>query len=282
MESLNHTPPTFDYMPTPSTQRTGSIVSSSASAASVREDSFLGDDSVSIATSSSSNLRLAEIAKRIFQTCESWRASSDAGGRNQGSSINGYPDQYAELFSASQSLMSALSGVVGKEHGKEATISGTIGDSEILMILSCYLKLLSGYDRIFDFWSHVLESTHLGHAPPSSMRDTLLNLLPPVSIGLFLAPTCYVSQVRLVLEVTGKLYQELSQSLERISMALVARDRIACAERISYVSDTTVELVMGKNRSVAVKKEVVSKLIEDKDIQKRLETHLSTMRSGSG
>lgn len=224
--------------------------------------------------------RITALARSIFQS-----SAKGKKGIEEPQSSSSYPDQYVDIFNSTQSLVKTIAELCPSKDpaspGQREALLPNVGDAEILMILTCYLKLLEGYDQIFDVWLGFLNPTQLNNTP-SSMYTLILNFLPPVSIGLFLAPTCHTAQVRLLLEIASKMYHELGQSLEHITERLSNRDKTASMETISFMADTTAELVMSRKRAVGSKQDSVLKMIEDKEVQRKLEYCLSTIQGGNG
>ena len=70
------------------------------------------------------------------------------------------------------------------------------------------------------------------------------------------------------------MYDEFQDRLKRFAKALNERDRATPMERISYVSDKTTELVVSRERSVALKKQKVLECSRDEGLKKRFDMTL--------
>jgi hypothetical protein len=189
-----------------------------------------------------------------------------------------YPEVYARIFQASQAFVQLLkdveSGIAPFLNLKDRTCT-EVEDADIICTMSCFLKLLTGYERIFTFWLDLMTSPLEDATIKATFCRRITQLLPTVSIGSFVAPTCYLSQLRLVLDVAGHMYDELQNSLKRFAKTLNERDRATSMERISYVSDTTTELVVSRERLVASKKQKVLECSQDKGLEKRFDIMLA-------
>ncbi|RYO45739.1 hypothetical protein AA0116_g13098 [Alternaria tenuissima] len=188
-----------------------------------------------------------------------------------------YPEVYARIFQVSQAFVQILKDVETQDapflDPKDRTCA-EVEDADIVCTMSCFLKLLTGYDRIFTFWLDLMTSSLEDATVKATFRHTITHLLPTVSIGSFVAPPCYLSQLCLVLDVAGRMYDEFQDGLRRFAKTLNERDRAISMERISYVSDTTTELVIGRERSVALKKQKVLECSRDEGLKRRFDTTL--------
>jgi hypothetical protein len=184
---------------------------------------------------------------------------------------------YARIFQVSQAFVQILKDVETQDvpflDPKDRTCA-EVEDADIVCTMSCFLKLLTGYDRIFTFWLDLMTSSLEDATVKATFRHTITHLLPTVSIGSFIAPPCYLSQLRLVLDVAGRMYDEFQDGLKRFAKTLSERDRATSMERISYVSDTTTELVIGRERSVALKKQKVLECSQDEGLKRRFDMML--------
>lgn len=188
-----------------------------------------------------------------------------------------YPEVYARIFQVSQAFVQILKDVETQDapflDPKDRTCA-EVEDADIVCTMSCFLKLLTGYDRIFTFWLDLMTSSLEDATVKATFRHTITHLLPTVSIGSFVAPPCYLSQLCLVLDVAGRMYDEFQDGLRRFAKTLNERDRAISMERISYVFDTTTELVIGRERSVALKKQKVLECSRDEGLKRRFDTTL--------
>lgn len=146
--------------------------------------------------------------------------------RALGGSIQ-YPEVYARIFQVSQAFVQLVKDV---ESGhapfldlKDRTCA-EVEDADIICTMSCFLKLLTGYERIFTFWLELMISSLDDAALKVTFRHTITHLLPTVPIGSFVAPPCYFSQLRLVLDDAGCMYDEFQNSLKHFAKALNERN----------------------------------------------------------
>jgi hypothetical protein len=187
-----------------------------------------------------------------------------------------YPEVYARIFQVSQAFAQIPKEV---EAGNTLSLNldtkyrtcAEVEDADIICTMSCFLKLLAGYDRTFTFWLNLMNSPVEDAASKATFRETIIHFLPSVSIGTFVAPPCYLAQLRLVLVVAGLMYDEFQDGLKRFAKALNERDRAKSMERISYVSDTTSELVVSRERTVALKKQKVLECARDESLKRRID-----------
>jgi hypothetical protein len=187
-----------------------------------------------------------------------------------------YPEVYARIFQVSQAFVQILKEV---ETGNTLSLNldtkdrtcAEVEDADIICTMSCFLKLLAGYDRIFTFWLDLMNSPVEDAALKATFRETIIHFLPSVSIGTFVAPPCYLAQLRLVLDVAGHMYDEFQDGLKRFAKTLNERDRATSMERISYVSDRTTELVVSRERTVALKKQKVLECARDESLKRRID-----------
>jgi hypothetical protein len=96
-----------------------------------------------------------------------------------------YPEVYARVFQVSQAFVQLLKDV---ESGhapfldlKDHTCA-EVEDADIICTMSCFLKLLTGYERIFTFWLDLMTSSLEDAALKATFRHTITHLLPTVSI----------------------------------------------------------------------------------------------------
>ncbi|CAG5137794.1 uncharacterized protein ALTATR162_LOCUS210 [Alternaria atra] len=216
---------------------------------------------------------LSSVAHDVFHNLGTLRLES----RALDGSIQ-YPEVYARISQVSQAFVQLLKDV---EYGhapfldlKERTYA-EVEDADIICTMSCFLKLLTGYERIFTFWLDLMTSSLEDAALKATFRHTITHSLPTVSIGSFVAPPCYLSQLRLVLDVAGCMYDEFQNSLKRFAKALDERNRATSMERISYMSDTTTGLVVSRERSVALTKQKVLECSRDEGLKKRIDMTLA-------
>ena len=109
-----------------------------------------------------------------------------------------------------------------------------------------------------------------------TFRHTIIHFLPSVSIGTFVAPPYYLAQLRLVLDVAGHMYDESQDLLNHFAKTLNERDRVTSMERISYVSDTTTELVVSRERTVALKKQKMLECSRNVSLERRIHMTLAS------
>ncbi|KAF2469546.1 uncharacterized protein BDR25DRAFT_356258 [Lindgomyces ingoldianus] len=259
----------------------GSIVSSSPPAHfRGMDENMIRDDLLS--SSRSVINPIADVAIAIFQIIELDNIRLQPDSPILVEVPSGHPDLYAHTFNNSQSLVQVLcTSYIPYDKSDRDKIPDAVDDAEILLVLSCFTKLLARYDKIFTCWLSLIESVlHPQDLFAPVLKDTILQLLPPISIGMFLAPTCHVAQLQLILEVSGNMFQELSQCLERVVASISGRDPMARAGVITHVSDTTAELVMSRERAVRAKKGMLLQRIKDQGVQKKVEVLLSPSEIG--
>lgn len=223
---------------------------------------------------------LAHIVTEVFQNIESGDTCPSAASDLFQPNSLGYTNLHTHMFSSTEAFLQTLSAFELSNSSSpmsEARCLNHLDDPEILLVLSCFLKLLLGYDKIFEFWVDVLHGSPDRPMRCALWKETLFRLLPPISIGRFFAPMCCVAQLRLVLDVSGKMYQKLSRGLQEVGGAIGGRDRSSAATKVTHISDTTVELVLGRDRLVKVKRDKVLELIEDKNVQRQVEVNMSSM-----
>ncbi|KAF2869714.1 hypothetical protein BDV95DRAFT_608555 [Massariosphaeria phaeospora] len=225
--------------------------------------------------------QVSELVREIFRPLESDHSGSNASYSFSPDDLStGYPDLYAHTFSATQPLIQVLSTVDASRStwgmAKETTILSSWGDSELLLIVSCFLRLLTTYDKIFIFWHNLLESSTKNGLTLGTLDNCMPYLLPPVSIGMFLEPRCSLAQLRLVVETCSNMYDDLGRSLQHISNSVTGRDRIAAADRTTYLSDAVFELVVSREWLTRSKRDKMLDLIEDNAVQRKIEELISS------
>ncbi|KAF2642239.1 hypothetical protein P280DRAFT_261193 [Massarina eburnea CBS 473.64] len=195
---------------------------------------------------------------------------------------------YCQTFGPSQSFVQALA-----SFGDTLSTLNTEGnsfpppdvdDAELLLVLACYLKLLSRYDAIFSCWLPLVEPEvheQYNQSRSSTLRDTILRVLPLNNVASVLIPTFYVAQLRLIVEISHKMHSRLSQSLGTVAEKVTGR-ATSPSSPISHISDTTLELVMGRERMVKAKKAKLMALIENSRARESMESHFALLEGGDG
>jgi hypothetical protein len=185
-------------------------------------------------------------------------------------------DLYAETFNSSQSLVQTLSTSYRPDEISDPDAAlHVVEDADHLLVLSCFLKLLSRYDKIFAVWLGLLEATtKIQNTFNLVLRDIILQLKPPISVGMFMAPSCYVAQIQFILELCGNMFQNSSQSLDNVVVKLKGRSPLTGVPAIPHVSDTVLALVVSREISVRTRKEDVLQRLMDQDVRGHLEVLL--------
>jgi hypothetical protein len=143
-----------------------------------------------------------------------------------------------------------------------------LDDSTMLIILSCYLRLIKIYDHFFSNATQHLTSLSSLHMHTT---DTPIGVpsspLPTLSIGSFPLPITISSflQIRFTLETVADMYIQLRNALSRIGTLISAKrhggDFNSCGS--SLITKTTFELVLSRERSTGEKMGSVKRLCGD-------------------
>ncbi|KAF2258896.1 hypothetical protein CC78DRAFT_548761 [Lojkania enalia] len=222
---------------------------------------------------------IADTALHIFQPNEldSLRLLPQPRRPSAKEAPRGSLDLYTHTFNASQALAKVVHLTKDSCCGHEQSGSLPIDDADLVLTLSCFLKLLSRYDTIFRLWLDVIDHSMVYHDDTlpslalSSLRGDMMRLLPPVTIGLYAAPHFHFSQIQLTLDVSTNMMGELGEALEILATNVTGRNRRANVNVLTHVGDTTIELVMEKMRAVVGRKETVMKKMEDTAVKQRIE-----------
>lgn len=226
---------------------------------------------------------IAEISTKIFQPS----GPSDHIAANNPPIDQPLPraDFYCETFSSSYSLVKTLvsynNSVTAVETDSSGRTTVAVDDADFLLVLASYLKLINRYDLIFTSWLTLIEpemQETFHQARSETIRSTILQVLPPNNVASILAPTCYVAQIRLVLEISQKMFQKLSSSLEGVANKITGELLSATRSSVGHISHTTLELIMGRERIVQSKKNKLMGLMENSSLRDRMEHHLSMLQ----
>jgi hypothetical protein len=180
------------------------------------------------------------------------------------------PSSTTLAFDASAELVRALADIQ-KHSNINGSVTYQLDDSELVMVASCFLKVITRYDDLFSCWLVILQYTEDELRSSDASRERILELLPPVFVGPFLASTCYMAQLHLIIDISSNLYRDMSQTLDSIARMIGERDRMTSEGKITYVSETMFQLVMSKERVVKSKKDNLLSMMGEEKVMQRLE-----------
>ncbi|PSN67738.1 hypothetical protein BS50DRAFT_620231 [Corynespora cassiicola Philippines] len=278
LSSMTENPP-FDFPNTPSTDL---LPTESVASREFHPPGSFNSSSESVDDLTSVNIsQIVELIDRLFaSTGNENKDELPFIYRRSRLFMNFKSERYSRTFNAVQSMARFIT-LLGHRHGNDNFNHGDIQDSEVVLIVSCFLKIIENFDKIFKFWLLLLNADPESDDIQSYCSGGASYFFPMFSIGNFSTPINSSAQFRLIMEISLNVYKQMSESLSDLTRILSKRNRVSSAERITYVSDTILELAMGRERAVKEKLQESLGLMEDKVIQDRLDSLLSRIRAYS-
>jgi hypothetical protein len=207
---------------------------------------------------------LTEAVKRIFRNVETHEILV------QPDQFSMYPNSATLAFDTSAELVHALADIT-KHSNRDKTVAYQLDDSELVLVASCFLKVITRYDEFFSCWLVLLQDTQDELRSSNVSLDRILKLLAPISIGPIRASTCYMAQLYLIIDMSSNGYRDMSQTLDSIARMIGERDHMTSVGKITYVSETMFQLVMSKERIVKSKMDNLLSMMGNEKVMQRLE-----------